>query len=253
MKIGKIGRFTISRIGETIANGGDGASWWCTCPEGVPMPKCRPCNHKFSLFSAAKKGKVTRRITLTPEGEAAAAECECISEARANGAGEEAETPPTPPTPPGAREGHSMGGPCPCGSGRKFKKCEGTADAPHARFAFGDKQDASKEEQDRQKELRRQQSLREEEQRDEEDFDGGGEAEDEAEDAKRAEDAAAEAKETARLRRAERRVEREETKVRENARIDAILDRVRAIDEARRDRRNAAARARREAKKAATP
>ncbi len=273
MLIGKMGCFSIYRTGEEVANGGGGITWRCTCTRGEPVEyldangrkRKRRCRHVRAIWAAAKEGRIPHNLRLTVEGAEAAIACGCMLDADlseeeredtlgAIAAQQLAPAAPVPPTPPGERKGPSKGGPCPCGSGHKYKKCEGPDDgsAPHALFAFDDMPGFSAEEQERLKEARRAKSLRDAEER-----------------LSEAEAIAAERDEQerlARLARAERRAQEAERQQARIEEIDAILygptgirtkddekkAKKAAYDAGRRVQRAAYDKARRAAKKAAT-
>ena len=94
--------------------------WFCGCGDGDMYP-LKICRHLRTVFEYAHRGKIPPQFELTGAGEAAAAECACMKEAREKGPKRRA-------VPDGTTPARSK--PCPCGSGHKFKKCHGRAEGP---------------------------------------------------------------------------------------------------------------------------
>ncbi len=118
--------WTIRRVGETKDEGGDGTRWWCSCPHGRPTghrvtdkESGYPCKHLRSVWSYAEQGLFSPHVDWEPEGIEAGKNCRCRGgEPCALVFGPPLERPPV-------VEGPARNKPCPCGSGVKYKKCEG--------------------------------------------------------------------------------------------------------------------------------
>lgn len=118
----------IYRTGDPIRRGGDGVTWRCTCPHGEPQGSKElnklwgyPCRQLQSIWHYAEHGLYDPHVNWTPEGIEAGKRCRCRSGKPCPlRFGPPLQRPPDQP-PLGA----ALNKPCPCGSGRKFKKCEG--------------------------------------------------------------------------------------------------------------------------------
>jgi hypothetical protein len=119
----------IYRTGTPLDEDGDGVIWRCTCPRGEPMGSAEanedagyPCKHLRSIWAhACEQGVYDPHVNWTPEGVELGRSCRCRSaEPIALRFGPPIERPPEVP-----EFGAALNKPCPCGSGRKFKKCEG--------------------------------------------------------------------------------------------------------------------------------
>jgi hypothetical protein len=85
--VGTIGTFTIHREGERVREGGDGRRWWCEAADGTVHGEkgTDGCGHLFDpdpaigFFAAVREKRLPDRMVLSPEGEAAARECECLA------------------------------------------------------------------------------------------------------------------------------------------------------------------------------
>lgn len=112
---------------KTEDGDGDGVIWRCTCPHGEPQGDKEankeagyPCKHLRSVWAhACEVGVYDPHVDWTPEGVELGKSCRCRShEPIALRFGPPLQRPPQ-------REGPALNQACPCGSGRKFKKCEG--------------------------------------------------------------------------------------------------------------------------------
>jgi hypothetical protein len=142
--VGHVGTYTsdgaqIWRTGVPKEEQGKGVSWECS-QHGAPVRiadshgkiHTEQCKHLKHFFFATRDGNIPSGFVLTPDGERAAKTCGCLARAHAKGKGPKPKAPKAPPagaTPP---PGLSRNGPCPCGSRKRLKRCEGTPDAPHA-------------------------------------------------------------------------------------------------------------------------
>jgi len=107
---------------------GEGVTWRCTCPHGEPQATKElnklagyPCRHLHSIWHYAELGFYDPHVDWTADGVEAGQRCRCRSgQPCPLRFGEPLQRPPERP-PLGA----ALNQPCPCGSGRKFKKCEG--------------------------------------------------------------------------------------------------------------------------------
>jgi SEC-C motif-containing protein len=124
----------IYRTGDPIRprsrneDAGEGVTWRCTCPHGEPQDTRAankragyPCRHLQSIWHYAEQGLYDPHVDWTPEGIEEGRRCRCRSGKPCPlRFGPPLQRPPDVP-PLGA----ALNKPCPCGSGRKFKKCEG--------------------------------------------------------------------------------------------------------------------------------
>lgn len=107
---------------------GEGVTWRCTCPHGEPQATKElnklagyPCRHLQSIWHYAEQGLYDPHVDWTPEGIEAGQRCRCRS-------GKPCPLrfgPPLQRPPEAPPLGAALNKPCPCGSGRKFKKCVG--------------------------------------------------------------------------------------------------------------------------------
>lgn len=120
-------------IGERVDEGGDGREWICTSPVGREREHL--CAHKTDLWGLAEQGLLSNSFAYTSEGLEMAQNCRCQnsrSPIRLR------------PMPPKLRvlpvlEAPPLNRPCPCGSGRLFKKCEGVVDDRSRPVGFQDR------------------------------------------------------------------------------------------------------------------
>lgn len=107
---------------------GEVGPWNCTCPKGLEHahkprwghPRAPMCRHLDELLAVATREELSGRFTETPAGrEKTDAGCAC------NGGRPLRRLPPPTPPPAPIPGVVSKNAPCPCGSGKKYKRCHG--------------------------------------------------------------------------------------------------------------------------------
>jgi len=112
--------------GEPKTAGGDGRKWECSCPKGIPGTDGYPCGHILDAWEHAEQGLLSNSYNWTAYGEQLADDCRC-QKGKAPPVVLRRMAPKERPAPP---VGPSRNKPCPCGSERSedgnpilFKYC----------------------------------------------------------------------------------------------------------------------------------